>query len=239
AVGLIDFVTDAGRKIGLFGGRAAADAEAAKEAALAAAALAKTASDAAAKENLHRQMVAADLKAAILSYVAVDGLTVTFDGQTATVGGTAHAQADKEKAVLVAGNTEGVARVDDRLAVVVPEPPAVYHTVVKGDTLSLIAGRYYGVIGLYDGIFVANQPMLRSPDEIYPGQVLRIPPTRPPVHTVAKGETLGTIAKHWYGDAKQFTRIATANGIADPNKIDLGQKLTIPLVDPKVSPPTA
>lgn len=238
-MGLISFVRDAGRKIGLFGGRAAADAEAAKAEALAAAARAKSASEAAAQESNRRAMIAADIKAAILSYVPIDGLTVSFDGETAAVGGTAHAQADKEKAVLVAGNTDGVGQVDDRLAVVVPEPPAVYHTVAKGDTLSLIAGRYYGVIGMYDAIFAANQPMLDHPDKIYPGQVLRIPPTAPPVHTVAKGETLGAIAKHWYGDPKQYTRIAAANAISDPDKVAVGQRLVIPLVDPKVSPPSA
>ncbi|MEQ1565333.1 MAG: peptidoglycan-binding protein LysM [Myxococcota bacterium] len=231
-MGLIDFVKDAGRKIGLFGGRAAADAEAAKEAAATAAATAKAATDAAAKESLRRTMVAADIKAAILSYVPVENLGVTYDGDVAALTGTTKAQADKEKAVLVAGNTEGVGRVDDKLAVVVPEPPAVYHTVVKGDTLSKISGASYGVIRLFDVIFDANKPMLDHPDKIYPGQVLRIPPVKTPTHTVAKGETLGTIAQHWYGDPKKYTVIASANHLADPDKIDVGQTLTIPLGNP-------
>lgn len=230
-MGFIDFVKDAGRKIGLFGGRAAADADAAKEAAVAAATAARGATEA----KVRHHAVASDIKAAILSYVPIDNLGVEYDGNLVTLTGSAKAQADKEKAVLVAGNTEGVGRVDDRLAVVTPEPPAVYHTVVKGDTLSLLAGRYYGVIRMYESIFDANKPMLDHPDKIYPGQVLRIPPVKPHTHTVAKGETLGTIANHWYGDAKKFTLIATANKLADPNKIDVGQKLLIPLVDPKVS----
>ena len=41
--------------------------------------------------------------------------------------------------------------------------------------------------------------MLSHPDEIFPGQVLRIPRASAPVHTVQPGETLGAIAKHWYG----------------------------------------
>jgi nucleoid-associated protein YgaU len=228
-MGLIDFVKDAGRKIGLFGGRAAAEAEAAKEAAAKAAVAAKAATDAAAREALAREHIAADIMAAVLSYVPVENLVVAFDGRVATLSGRTLRQADREKAVLVAGNTEGVAQVDDRLTVEKPEPPAVYRTVVKGDTLSKIAGAYYGVMRLYDVIFEANRPMLNHPDEIYPGQVLRIPPVEPPVHTVAKGETLGTIAKHWYGDSGRYTAIASHNGLANPDAIAVGQKLTIPL----------
>ncbi|MEZ4235131.1 MAG: peptidoglycan-binding protein LysM [Myxococcota bacterium] len=236
-MGLIDFVQDVGRKIGMFGGRKAAEADQAREAAVAAAAAAKEASDAAAKKSLELSAVAADIEAAILSYIPIAGLDVKFDGRKATVSGTAFAQADKEKAVLVAGNTEGVAQVDDQIRVETPAPPATYHTVVKGDTLSLLSKKYYGgVIRLYDAIFDANKPMLNDPDEIYPGQLLRIPPVQTPVHTVAKGETLGTIAKHWYGEADKYQQIATANGLADANKIEVGQQLKIPLIDPRVAP---
>ena len=55
-------------------------------------------------------------------------------------------------------------------------PPAQYHTVVKGDTLSAIAKKYYGDASKYPEIFEANKPMLKHPDKIYPGQSLRIPP---------------------------------------------------------------
>lgn len=230
-MGLIDFVKDAGRKIGMFGGRAAAEAEEAKEAAIAAATRAKTATDEASKLNV----VVADVKAAILSYVPIANLGVRFDGQTVTLTGTATAQADKEKAVLVAGNTQGVARVDDQLAVITPQPPAMYHQVVAGDTLSKIAERYYGVMRMFDGILEANRPMLTSADLIYPGQVLRIPPVQAPTHVVATGETLGTIAKHWYGDPKRYTDIASANHLTNPDAVAVGQRLTIPLIDPKVA----
>jgi hypothetical protein len=50
------------------------------------------------------------------------------------------------------------------------------YTVEKGDTLSKIAKEMYGNAGKYPVIFEANQPMLKHPDKIYPGQVLRIPP---------------------------------------------------------------
>jgi nucleoid-associated protein YgaU len=53
---------------------------------------------------------------------------------------------------------------------------SLFYTVQKGDTLSAIAKRQYGEANAYMAIFEANRPMLDSPDRIYPGQVLRIPP---------------------------------------------------------------
>ena len=143
-------------------------------------------------------------------------------------------QAGKEKAVLVAGNTEGLGQVDDRIDVVRPEPPARSHTVVSGDTLSKIADRYYGVMRLYDPISLANQPMLHDPGGIYPGQVLRVPPVEAPTHVVSRGETLGAIAKHRYGDARRYTAIFEANRdvLSDPDRVEVGQQLTLPLRQP-------
>ncbi|QHS09275.1 peptidoglycan-binding protein LysM [Sinimarinibacterium sp. NLF-5-8] len=102
---------------------------------------------------------------------------------------------DKEKAIITAGNINGVAKVDDRIkigepasAAAAPEavdanqtveaseaPQARFYTVVSGDTLSKIAKQMYGNANLYPKIFEANKPMLTHPDKIYPGQVLRIP----------------------------------------------------------------
>lgn len=45
----------------------------------------------------------------------------------------------------------------------------------SGDTLSKIAKDMYGDADKYPQIFEANKPMLKDPDKIYPGQVLRIP----------------------------------------------------------------
>ena len=49
-------------------------------------------------------------------------------------------------------------------------------------------------------------------------------------HTVAKGETLGGIAKHYYGNASKYQDIFKANiGILkDPNLIHPDQELVIP-----------
>jgi LysM domain len=48
-------------------------------------------------------------------------------------------------------------------------------TVVHGDTLSTTSKQCYGDPNQYNAIFEANKPMLKSPDLIYPGQMLSIP----------------------------------------------------------------
>lgn len=108
----------------------------------------------------------------------VTALTVTFDGATgiAKVYGVADDQATKEKAILAAGNVEGVSGIEDMMTVSVAAPAAQFYTVVKGDTLSKIAKEFYGNANEYMRIFEANKPMLTHPDKIYPGQNLRIPP---------------------------------------------------------------
>jgi nucleoid-associated protein YgaU len=46
--------------------------------------------------------------------------------------------------------------------------------------------------------------------------------------TVVGGDTLTGIAQQAYGDASLFPLIAAANGIKDPNRIDVDQVLRIP-----------
>ena len=49
-------------------------------------------------------------------------------------------------------------------------------------------------------------------------------------YEIVSGDTLGKIAKRYYGDASKYTRIHAANKelIPDPNKIYPGQKIKIP-----------
>ena len=75
--------------------------------------------------------------------------------------------------LLAAGNVAGVGEVQDSIVVTNPEPEAQFHTVVRCDTLSAIAKKFYGNANKYPVIFEANKPMLSNPDKIYPGQVLR------------------------------------------------------------------
>jgi nucleoid-associated protein YgaU len=154
-MGLIDFIRGAGEKI--FGTSPAAAAPTTDDAVL--------------------SKRAGSLEDHVRSLgLPVDGLKIKVADEVAYVKGTVATQDVREKIVLAVGNVEGIAKVDDRLEVTAPpQPPARYYTVVKGDTLSKIAKESYGDANKYPQIFEANKPMLKHPDKIYPGQVLRIP----------------------------------------------------------------
>jgi len=49
------------------------------------------------------------------------------------------------------------------------------YVVSKGDTLSKIAERHYGDAGEWRKIFDANRDQIQDPDQIHPGQTLRLP----------------------------------------------------------------
>ena len=49
------------------------------------------------------------------------------------------------------------------------------YTVISGDTLSKIAKEQLGDASVYRDIFNANRDQLTDPDQIKPGQVLKIP----------------------------------------------------------------
>ena len=165
-MGMFSFIKEAGEK--LFGGGEAKAAQAAVQAAPT-------------PENVAAMSAAAG--AAIAKYIetqdlGVSGLNVAFDAPsgTVTVSGSVPDQATKEKVLLCCGNVHGVAAVNDMLVVSAPAPEAQWHTVVSGDNLSKISKAQYGDPNKYVKIYEANTPMLKHPDKIYPGQVLRIPP---------------------------------------------------------------
>jgi nucleoid-associated protein YgaU len=55
-----------------------------------------------------------------------------------------------------------------------PAAPRTY-TVAAGDSLSKIAKKLYGDANKWKRIFEANRDILKNPDLIHPGQVLKIP----------------------------------------------------------------
>ncbi|MEQ1297247.1 peptidoglycan-binding protein LysM [Acinetobacter soli] len=109
--------------------------------------------------------------------LGVQGLVINYNSTTdlATIQGRVKSQADKEKIVLAVGNIDHVAKVDDQMTVEVPEPESQFYTVKSGDNLSKISKQYYGDPNHYNKIFEANRPLLKDADDIFPGQVLRIP----------------------------------------------------------------
>lgn len=106
--------------------------------------------------------------------IPVSDLSVELAEQV-VVSGHTDTNANREKVILALGNVEGVGSVEDNITVANPEPEATFYTVQAGDSLSKISKSVYGDAMKYNTIFEANQPLIKTPDEIYPGQVLRIP----------------------------------------------------------------
>lgn len=110
-----------------------------------------------------------------------------------------------------------------------PAPAPGTYTVVRGDTLSGIAGRYgttYQELARINGI--------ADPNKIYAGQVLHLSGTAAPApaggsgagtYKVVRGDTLSGIAARYN---TSYQNLAAINGIADPNKINEGQVLKVP-----------
>lgn len=109
----------------------------------------------------------------------VEGLDVGYAGGKVTLKGKAKSAEAMEKAVLMAGNVEGVTDVDtSALEAPAPAPDVFYYTVQSGDSLSKIAKTYLGDAQAYTTIFEANREVIKDPDLIYPGQKIRIPEGR-------------------------------------------------------------
>jgi nucleoid-associated protein YgaU len=178
-MGLIDFVKNVGRKLNLDRdddkqqGKAQPGQAGTQHAGQQPGAQAQQAK--AAQDQRDRMRAMALVKLVEQMGFKVNDLSIRVDDDRATVAGQVDSQEQREKVVLLVGNTEGIGRVDDQLKVSRPEPEAVFYEVKSGDSLSKIAKQHYGDANKYNQIFEANRPMLKDPDEIYPGQKLRIP----------------------------------------------------------------
>ncbi len=106
----------------------------------------------------------------------VSGLEVTYEEGTVILSGQAESADAREKAILMAGNVQGVHTVQAD-AVDAPEQSVQveFYTIVSGDTLSGIAKRFLGNAMDYPLIFEANREVIKDPNLIYPGQKIRIP----------------------------------------------------------------
>lgn len=103
---------------------------------------------------------------------------------------------------------------------------AATYTLQPGDTLGAVARRH-GVS--VDALARANR--IADPNRVFAGQVLTIPGSSSPaasaaprVHVVRSGDTLSAIARR-YGVS--VASIARANGISNPNRIVVGQRLSV------------
>jgi N-acetylmuramoyl-L-alanine amidase len=105
-----------------------------------------------------------------------------------------------------------------------------------GDTLGAIAARYGTSV-----VRLVNLNHIANPDLIFPGQIVRLaagsrnkasrsgPTSSFIVHVVRSGETLSGLAVH-YGTT--MAALMTANGLANPNRIIIGERLRVPVSTP-------
>ena len=106
----------------------------------------------------------------------IQNLNVEFkDGKVSLSGDAASAEA-MEKAVLIAGNVQGVGEVNaDQVKAPAQSGQVDYYIIQQGDTLSAIAKKFLGNANDYPKIFEANREVIQDPNKIYPGQKIRIP----------------------------------------------------------------
>jgi nucleoid-associated protein YgaU len=170
-MGLIDFIKDVGHKLNIGGHddpKATPQAQPSPQGAQG-----PSQQDLQALENRKKTTAITNLVQQM--GLKAESLNVLVDGDKATLTGKVDSQEQREKIVLLAGNTVGIAKVDDQLQVLRQEPEAQYYDVKSGDTLSKIAKQFFGDANQYNRILEANRPMLKDADHIYPGQKLRIP----------------------------------------------------------------
>jgi nucleoid-associated protein YgaU len=108
----------------------------------------------------------------------VSNLDVQYEPQSGTVklSGNAESTDAMEKAVLMAGNVQGVSQVEVAGLQHPPEEKRVeYYIIEKGDTLSKIAKQFYGDANKYPRIFEANREVIKDANLIFPGQKIRVP----------------------------------------------------------------
>ena len=128
------------------------------------------------------------------------------------------------------------------------------YVVQDGDYLGKIAKKFYGNAAFWEAL--ADYNGLEDPNKLAIGQVLTIPRdvnelltfevpevqevveetqefAEDKTYTVKSGDTLYCIVRTQYGLTNQeaVDKLATYNGLADPNRISLGQVLLIPEVD--------
>ena len=102
-------------------------------------------------------------------------------------------------------------------------PDYTRHTVVAGDTLDGLAGRFYGDAEL--DRLIAGASGISESAALNAGRRLIIPDiTR---YTVAAGDTLSALAERFYGGSSFHPLIATVNDIANPAAVDVGRVLAI------------
>lgn len=104
----------------------------------------------------------------------ISDLQVSVEDGVATLSGAADSAAAREKAILMAGNTQGIASVVDNISAPEETSSVTYYVVEEGDSLWKIAEKTLGNGAKYEQIFEENKEVIQNPDLIFAGQKLRI-----------------------------------------------------------------
>ncbi|MGQ0286982.1 peptidoglycan-binding protein LysM [Pasteurellaceae bacterium 22721_9_1] len=109
----------------------------------------------------------------------IENVSVTVENGVAKISGTAASAQALEKAILMAGNVEGVESVNvDAVTIANGETLATeeeFYVIQKGDTLWAIAEKAYGNGTKYKAIVEANKEVIKDENKIFPGQKIRLP----------------------------------------------------------------
>ncbi len=148
---------------------------------------------------------------------------------------------------IVAGVPATVAHAEDTSVEALEEAATnTENYIVKdGDTLGKIAEKYYGNAGFWE--MLADYNHLEDPNALAIGQIITVPKdpnllfdfgieetyAEDKTYTVKTGDTLYCIVRVQYGLTNQeaVDKLATYNGLSDPNRLSVGQVLLIPEVD--------
>jgi len=100
---------------------------------------------------------------------------------------------------------------------------------VNESTISMVLG---AIVVLIVGSLVVNY--LRNRQGTVPEELLKqnsAVESSQKVYTVKDGDTLWSIAETYYSDGYKWVDIAEANGLLDASQIEVGQELTIPVLE--------
>jgi len=106
----------------------------------------------------------------------ISNLEIEVNDGVATIKGETDDPSALEKVILMAGNAMGIEEVRaDEVIAPAQTIEVEYYEIQKGDSLWKIAANVYGNGNDYPKIFEANKEVIKDPDLIFPGQMIRIP----------------------------------------------------------------
>jgi len=106
--------------------------------------------------------------------------------------------------------------------------PADY-VIQEGDSLWTISERVYGTGYNWVDIQAANKQMIPNANLLYVGTKIVLPKVDPKTveHVTVAGDTLWGVAQRYCGSGFDWPALADANGITDPQKLEIGTVLTV------------